>query len=146
MRWWHLDEVLAIENAAFPHTAWTPEMFWSELARVPESRCYFVCVVDGQVIGYAGLMTVGADADIQTIAVAPTAQRRGTAQQLLDQLFVAARARGCTRTFLEVAADNHAARQLYERNEFEVTATRRDYYGKGRDAVMMRRLLRNATA
>ena len=141
MRWWDIAGVHAIETNAFPRTAWTVEMFWSELAGVPETRWYLVAEDGDEIIGYAGLMAVGPDADIQTLAVAPAARHSGVGQRLLDELIDEAARRGCTRIFLEVAADNEAAQRLYQRNGFEVTARRSDYYAPGLDAVMMRRSL-----
>ncbi|MCZ1016485.1 GNAT family N-acetyltransferase [Streptomyces noursei] len=32
MRWWDLDPVLELERDLFPEDAWSPGMFWSELA------------------------------------------------------------------------------------------------------------------
>ena len=50
--------------------------------------------------------------------------------------------RGCEALLLEVRADNDAARNLYERNGFEVISVRRRYYQPGDvDALVMRRLL-----
>jgi ribosomal-protein-alanine N-acetyltransferase len=142
MRWQDIDAVVEIERLAFPATAWTAEMFWSELAEVPQTRTYFVATDAARVVGYAGLMTVGADADVQTIAVAASAQGAGVGHRLLDELVDEAVRRGCTRMFLEVAADNSVAQHLYERSGFEVTARRRGYYGPGADAVVMSRTLR----
>lgn len=141
MRWWDIEWVHAIEELAFPQTAWSVEMFWSELAGVPETRCYFVAEGNEEVVGYAGLMTVGSDADIQTIAVSPAARRLGLGQRLLVELLSEAERRGCTRAFLEVAADNQGAQELYERNGFEIAARRRDYYAPGLDAVLMVRAI-----
>ena len=46
MRWWDIDAALAIEQELFPD-AWSVETFWSELARVPETRHYLVAEDDG---------------------------------------------------------------------------------------------------
>jgi ribosomal-protein-alanine N-acetyltransferase len=141
MRWWDIEPVYAIEQLVFPQTAWSVEMFWSELAGVPETRCYLVAESDEEVLGYAGLMAVGSDADVQTIAVSPATQRSGLGRRLLAQLLDEAGRRGCTRAFLEVAADNQPAQQLYEQTGFAVTARRRDYYAPGLDAVLMMRTI-----
>ena len=78
MRWWDIDAALVIEQALFPD-AWSVETFWAELARVPETRHYLVADDDGAVVGYAGLMTVGRQADVQTVAVAPISRATATA-------------------------------------------------------------------
>ena len=119
-------------------------MFWSELAGVPETKWYIVAEDERQILGYAGLMTVGADADVQSIAVSREARRSGLGRRLLVELLEVARRRGGTRMFLEVAADNVAAIGLYELNGFEVTSRRRDYYAAGLDAILMRRSLEDS--
>ena len=139
MRWRDIEPVHDIESISFPNTTWTVEMFWSELAGAPETRWYVVAEQGERIVGYAGLMTVGADADVQTLSVASDVRRSGLGNRLLAELMAEASRRGCTRIFLEVRADNDSARRLYERNGFEVIARRPDYYAPGLDAVMMRR-------
>lgn len=141
MRWWDVERVRPLERELFGGTAWTAESFWSELAR-PDSRCYLV-VEDGPdggaVLGYAGLMTTGSEADVQTLAVAPSAQGRGIGALLLRELLGEAARRGATSVLLEVRADNEAAIALYRRHGFEQIAVRRRYYQPGDvDALVMR--------
>jgi ribosomal-protein-alanine N-acetyltransferase len=143
MHWTDLETVLPMEQALFLHDPWSAETFWAELARVPETRCYVVVQdADDTIVGYAGLMTVGDDADVQTIAVKPQAQGRGLGRLLLHSLMRTARDRGCHQLFLEVRSDNAAALHLYEREGFEQLGRRRDYYGTGVDALTMRLFLR----
>jgi ribosomal-protein-alanine N-acetyltransferase len=137
LRWWDLADLHVIEADLFGADAWTPAQFWSELARVPESRWYVVARSPEGVIGYAGLFLVGPEADVQTIAVAREQQGRGLGALLLEALVDRARAVGVAQLHLEVRADNAAARALYARRGFEVDGRRRDYYGRGRDAVLM---------
>jgi [ribosomal protein S18]-alanine N-acetyltransferase len=138
MRWWDIVTVHAIEELAFPDTAWSIETFWSELAGIPATRYYLVAELGTQIVGYAGLMAVGSEADVQTIAVAPDARRRGVGTLLLDALIDEAGRRGCSRVTLEVAAAGEDARRLYSQRGFEVIAHRTGYYGPGADAVVMR--------
>lgn len=142
MRWPDIPAVHRIEVAAFPETSWSVESFWSELAGVPESRHYVVAEVDGDVVGYAGLMTVGAHGDVQTLAVDTARRGMGVGRLLLDAVVEESRDRGCTSLLLEVAADNTVAQSLYRRRGFEQVARRSGYYGPGRDAVVMRLSLR----
>lgn len=138
MRWWDIDAVSALEERAFTESAWSAETFWSELAGVPESRHYVVAVSGERIAGYAGLMAVGPDADVQTLTVASEDQRQGVGAQLLASLVEEARHRGCSRLTLEVAAANEPAHRLYLRRGFEVIARRSGYYGRGADALIMR--------
>jgi ribosomal-protein-alanine N-acetyltransferase len=141
MRWWHVAAATVLEAELFGATAWTAETFWSELAR-PESRWYTAALGAGEeLLGYAGLMVTGAEADVQTVAVAPAAQGGGLGSRLLRRLLDQAAQRGARTVLLEMAAGNGAARRLYARNGFEQIARRAGYYGPGADAVIMRRVL-----
>ncbi len=141
LRWWDLDEVLPLEAELFPESPWTAGQFWSELARIPESRWYCAARRGGRVVGYAGVFVVGPEADVQTIAVAVPEQGRGTGRSLLAALVEHARAAGARVLHLEVRADRPAALGLYESMGFEVDGRRRDYYGRGHDALLMSRRL-----
>jgi ribosomal-protein-alanine N-acetyltransferase len=142
MRWWDIDAVHSVEESAFAATAWSPETFWSELAGVPDTRHYVVATSGQRIVGYAGAMAVGPEADVQTLAVSPEYQRQGIGAQLLDSLIAEAARRGCSRLTLEVAASSEPAQRLYLRRGFERVARRSSYYGPGVDAVIMRLRLR----
>jgi [ribosomal protein S18]-alanine N-acetyltransferase len=137
MRWWDIDAALAIERALFPD-AWSDETFWVELARVPETRHYLVADDDGAVVGYAGLMTVGRQADVQTVAVAPGHQGQHLGATLLRAIVDEATSRGCTEVLLEVRVDNEPAVHLYQKAGFERISVRRGYYPGGIDGLVMR--------
>jgi len=68
------------------------------------------------------------EAELLTIATAPTAQRRGLARQALADFEREAAARGASRAFLEVAETNHAARALYAAAGWGESGRRRAYY------------------
>ena len=137
-RWWHVPEVLLIEEDLFGAERWSPAMFWNELA---QRHFYLVAVEDGAVLGYAGLAVVAAgESWVQNIAVRREAQRRGIGRALLEALLAEAKRRGVTRTLLEVAVDNVAAQRLYAAYDFEPVAVRRGYYQPSNtDALVMMR-------
>src|SRR5690606_20780229 len=94
MRWWDVDAVLPIEAEVFAgDPPWTAELFWSELAGVPDTRWYVVAEDTGDVCGYAGLLFSDEVADVQTLAVAPRYQRRGIGRMLLEALIAQAQTR-----------------------------------------------------
>lgn len=145
-RWWDVEVAHALEAGLFPD-AWSVETFWSELARVPESRYYLVAEDDGALVGYAGLAVVGNQADVQTLAVAPAAQGQGLGRLLLDALLDEGRRREATEVLLEVRADNEKAQAFYRRAGFERIALRRAYYQPGGiDALVLRLKLRRHEA
>ena len=141
MRWWDVEAVAGLERELFAHDPWSVEQFWGELAHVPETRWYAVHEDGSGIDGYAGLFAVPPEADVQTIGVAPRSRGRGLGRELLDALVAEAERRGCAQLFLEVRADNEPALRLYERAGFERNGVRRDYYGPGSDALVLRRRL-----
>jgi len=146
MRWWDVAQVEALERTAYPADPWSAAAFWGELAGVPATRYYVVAEVDGRLVGYAGLRVVGAEADVQTVAVAPDLRGHGLGRRLVEDLLATAARRGGSRALLEVRADNAPAIALYESLGFDRIALRRGYYGPGADAVVMRRPLLPAEA
>jgi len=137
-----LDAIMAIERAVFPADAWPAETMVAELGS--SHGRYVVAVDDAGVVGYAGLRVVGDQGDIQTIAVTPTARRRGIARAMLVELLGEARRRRAAEVFLEVRADNPHAIALYDSLGFEELAVRPRYYPPTApadppvDAVVMR--------
>lgn len=137
MRWWDVEAAHALEVELFPDP-WSVETFWSELAHVPETRHYLVAEDGDALLGYAGLVATGHQADVQTLAVSPAAQGRGLGRALLDALLAEARRRGVGEVVLEVRAENDAARRLYAAAGFERIGLRRGYYRPGgTDALVL---------
>lgn len=135
-----LDAVMAIETATFPSDAWSRDGMLAEL-RGPHGYYLVARGPDGTVDGYAGLLAPrGAEqGDIQTVAVAERARRRGLGRALVLALVAEARRRGARELFLEVRADNPVAQALYAALGFERVGTRPRYYQPDDvDAVVMR--------
>lgn len=163
MRWWDLAPVLELERELFPEDAWSPGMFWSELAhaRGPHAtRRYLVAELevpprsgadegrrsrsgggrDRRLVGYGGLAAIDGTGDIQTIATARDQWGSGLGSRLLTELLGAATDFECHEVLLEVRVDNLRAQRLYERFGFEPIGFRRGYYQPGNvDALVMRR-------
>jgi [ribosomal protein S18]-alanine N-acetyltransferase len=84
------------------------------------------CSLAGFILSRAALD----EAEILTIAVLPERRRCGLAAALLSTHLAELWARGVTQLFLEVDANNVAARSLYAANGFHQIATRESYYRK----------------
>jgi ribosomal-protein-alanine N-acetyltransferase len=148
LRWWDIAALERIEEDLFPEDPWSTEMFWSELADVPRSRHYVVAEIDGEIAGYAGLMSQPGAAPhsvegwIQNIAVVRAHQGKGLGTTLLQALLEEAVRRQCAEVWLEVRTDNDPAQRLYIRHGFEPVGIRRGYYQPGNhDALIMRKAL-----
>jgi len=137
MRWWHIDEVLPLEEDLFEDDRWSARTYWSELAQL-DTRHYLVAVEGERVRGFAGLCDYPDEAFVQTIAVARDAQGQGLGARLLKALLDEAARRRVRRVALEVRADNGPAIGLYERFGFRREGVRRGYYSpSGTDALVM---------
>jgi [ribosomal protein S18]-alanine N-acetyltransferase len=137
-----LDSVLMLELALFGEEAWSRQMLAGELGQQPGSRYYLVAERAGTILGYAGLLAAGGQADVLTIAVDSAHWGEGVGSELLRLLLAEATQRGCTEVFLEVRADNDRAQRLYQWWGFDDIGVRRGYYQpSGTDAIVMRREL-----
>jgi [ribosomal protein S18]-alanine N-acetyltransferase len=135
-----LDGVVELDQAVFGEEAWTRQMLMGELEQQPASRYYLVADDGGRIAGYAGLLGVGWQGDVLTLAVATDHWGHGIGSALLEALLAEAARRGCTEVFLEVRTDNSRAQRLYRRYDFTEVGIRRGYYQpSGADALVMRR-------
>jgi ribosomal-protein-alanine N-acetyltransferase len=94
--------------------------------------------------GFVMSREAAGEAEILSIAVAPSERGRGLARQLLDLHLRRLAGLGCTALFLEVDEDNTPARRLYTRAGFREVGRREAYYGRKADgksgaALVLRR-------
>jgi ribosomal-protein-alanine N-acetyltransferase len=141
MQWPDIEVVAAIEAELFLDDPWTPEMFWAELAAVPESREVMVAVDGDEIVGYASLRFVATESDVNTIAVRADRHGQGIGRLLMTWIEDAARALGSLEMFLEVRSDNSVAVSMYDADGYERIDVRPNYYGTDVDAIVMRKKL-----
>lgn len=134
-RYWHIPSAQAIEQTVFSETAWSEAIFWSELAQ--DNRYYLAVEHDSELIGYGGMAFNGAQADLQTLVIAPDFQKQGLASKLLEKLLEKTQLTQAKRVFLEVVFDNQAAINLYKKFNFQQISLRQKYYSNGKAAVIM---------
>jgi tRNA threonylcarbamoyl adenosine modification protein YeaZ/ribosomal-protein-alanine acetyltransferase len=116
------------------------------LLETPRSMA-IVAVVDAEVVGFALARMAADEAEILTICIDPSWQRRKIGDKLLATLIKDLRAHGITTLFLEVAADNTSAIGLYHSHGFLNVGVRKSYYarrdGSKVDAVVLRLAVAN---
>lgn len=99
---------------------------------------------DNRIIGFAGLLLTGEEADLVNIAVRKKIQGRGTGCKLLQSLISGGHRLGVQKIFLEVRESNVPARALYEKNGFVVAGRRKKYYSRPEeDALVMMKEIKN---
>lgn len=136
VRWQDLERLADLEQELFGTEAWSLASWWGELAGRPR-REYLVAEDGDGIAGYAGLDHAGDTSDVMTIATLPRVRGRGLGRRLLEELVARSRAAGAERLLLEVRADNTAARGLYDSAGFRLLKTRRGYYPRGVDALVL---------
>lgn len=130
----HLPEVAEVEALSFADP-------WSEkaLALFTTNEAYgAVCLQNGQVMAYGGILWAPDEGQIINIATHPKARRCGMGAAILAHLIEVARARGCEQLSLEARVSNTPAVSLYERFGFVKMGVRRGFYANPReDALVM---------
>jgi [ribosomal protein S18]-alanine N-acetyltransferase len=128
----------------FPDDHWDVAALAELLAMRGASGHLLEEIGESQPLGLILDLIAAEHAEILTLGVAPGARRQGIARMLLDDLFRRARRAGARSVGLEAAADNLAARRLYEACGFAQTGQRPGYYrraGATVDALVFRRTL-----
>ena len=132
----HLPQLTALEQICFPADPWSGALFQAALDN-PAVAILLAQGEDGALLGYAVLSTVLDEGNLDNIAVAPEARRRGVADALLDVLTGFGREH-LTTLMLEVRASNVAAIALYKKHGFAAVGQRKNYYDAPReDAILM---------
>ena len=133
--------LVSLDREYFPDTAWPAEQFRGEIGK--PTRFFLTVEVNEEIIAYAGAFLPGAggEGDIMTIAVKPEYRRQGIAKELIARLESWAKARGASAMMLEVDVKNESAISLYSHLGYETLNIRKNYYGYGKDAQIMRREL-----
>ncbi len=136
MRRKHVRSVMRIEQQVYSHP-WTTSLFVSELS-LRTNRAYTIARVGSLIVGYSGLMFIGDDAHVSTIAVDPLWQRHRIASRLMVHNVRLALQNNARHLTLEVRASNEAAQAMYRKFGFENAGVRKNYYVEvNEDAVVM---------
>jgi len=139
MRAEDLGAVMEIERRSFPEP-WTPGLFLHEL-RVPFSKTVLARSINGsnEIVGYVCRWLVGDEVHILNLATHPERRRSGIARTLVELVLDEAVQVGARLITLEVRRENTEAIALYRSFGFAECGVRRNYYGRGNDAIIMSR-------
>ena len=136
-----LPTFVSLDKELFPYSPWTAGQYKEELSSPTR---HFVVALDeaSSIIGYAGVFAPGAaEADILTVGVIPEHRGKGIAKALMALITDWAIAQGSTAMMLEVKTGNDDAIGLYESLGYLKLNIRKDYFGTGLDAQVMRLVL-----
>jgi ribosomal-protein-alanine N-acetyltransferase len=141
-----IDRVMEIAESLKEAPSWPRAAFERALDPAAQPRrIALVAEAAGTVAGFAVASLLPPEAELETIAVASTAQRHGLARRLVAGLAAELGAAQITEVILEVRASNQPAQGLYRGLGFAETGRRARYYHDPvEDAVLMRLRLEGA--
>jgi ribosomal-protein-alanine N-acetyltransferase len=132
-----VDAVVDIENQSF-ETPWSRNLFLRELSTaISRSTLARAGEHADRLLGYVCRWLVLDEIQILNLAVHPNHRRCGVGRALVQGVIDEAYEQRVRTVSLEVRDGNESALRLYESFGFERTGIRRNYYGNGRDGVLM---------
>ncbi len=133
-----LPVFVSLDKELFPYSPWSASQYKEEFSSPTR---HFVVALDQaeNIVGYAGVFAPGeAEADVLTVGVVPSHRGKGIAKALMALITDWANTQGSTAMMLEVKTDNTDAIGLYESLGYSKLNVRKDYFGAGLDAQVMR--------
>jgi ribosomal-protein-alanine N-acetyltransferase len=131
-----IPAMMALEKHAATAAHWTQAQYESVLAA---KNVVLVLEEESSLAGFLVGRDLGSEWEIENVAVAGAARRRGLGTRLVGEFLSHARSQGMQSVYLEVRESNRAARLLYEKWAFVESGRRRGYYrDPEEDAVVYR--------
>ena len=128
-----VDGIMSVERTGISHP-WDKASIEATV-KDDNKVCVVACAGD-EIVGYIYASFVLDEAEIGNICVLPELRGQGVGRKPMEELLNILRSVEVTRVFLEVESDNEGAIALYEKCGFVRYNERKDYYGKGRDALL----------
>lgn len=128
------EDLARVHAACFPHRPWDAKEFAALLSRKG-------ALLSGDGRSFVLGNVVLDEAEILTVATDPAHQRQGLARMALQAFEARAASEGAERVFLEVAADNVAARAMYRAAGYQQIGLRKGYYPGRIDALVLGKTL-----
>lgn len=139
-----LDAMHALDVLCFEHPFRFTRSAMRRFAEAKNARV-IISKESGSLVGFVILhlenMEGGLAGYIVTLDVAPAQRRKGIARQLMHEVEEKARREGCSALVLHVFTDNESAVRFYAGIGFTRSHTEAKFYGPGRDAWVLHKLL-----
>jgi ribosomal-protein-alanine acetyltransferase len=132
--------MMALEKHAATAAHWSVEQYEALFRASTPGRVALLIQEEACVQGFVIARAVGEEWEIENMAIAGPARRRGLGTRLLGELLDLARAKGAESVFLEVRESNRAARALYEKWSFLESGYRKQYYKDPEEDAILYRL------
>ena len=133
-----LQKVLEIENECFENP-WSETDFTLSLKQPKSYEHVYVARRENTVVGYIVFIVLHEEAQVLNLAVPAAYRRQGIAKYLLASALEIIRSHNGHEVFLEVAVGNLPAQYLYRQFGFRICGIRKNYYGRYKDAYVLRK-------
>ena len=134
-----LSEIVNIEKDLYK-TPWNEKQFKYELEK-NEFSYLFVLEHNDVIIGYYGFWVMFEDCDITKVSIRKEFQGMKLSNILMEDCFNRVRELNCLKINLEVRVNNERAINLYKKHGFKEVIVRKNYYGKGEDALILSKVI-----
>lgn len=130
-----IEEVSKIEEECFS-MPWKPDDFRMMIKE--DNMTYVVAIIDGKIIGGAGLRCIVGDGEITNVAISKAYRGMHYSKPMLERLILLGKDLGCENYTLEVRVSNEPAIKLYKSLGFEGEGVRPGFYEHPKeDALIM---------
>jgi [ribosomal protein S18]-alanine N-acetyltransferase len=135
-----IPAMMALERDAATAAHWSREQHEAVFSAESASRVVLILEEETDVQGFVAGRALGAEWEIENIAVAGPARSRGLGTRLLGEFLDLAQHQDAKAVFLEVRESNRWARRLYEKWAFVESGRRKHYYGEPEEDAIVYRL------
>ena len=134
-----IPAMMTVANRSVTAAHWSESQYRSLFSAAGHGRIGWVIEEGSELKGFLVARSIDCEWEIENVAVAESAQRRGLGASLLSEFLEFTRREGANSVFLEVRESNQAARAFYEKWRFVVSGRRPRYYSDPpEDAVLYR--------
>ena len=123
-----IPAMMLLEQHAATAAHWSAEQYQTACSSKAPSRAVLITEDETGVQGFIIGRALDEEWEIENLAIAGPARRKGLGTRLLGEFLDWARSRGALSVFLEVRESNLAARRLYEKLGFLEGSRRKRYY------------------
>jgi len=135
-----IPAMMALEKHAATASHWSAAQYQTVFASSGPRRVALLIEDDARIEGFLVARGLDREWQIENVAVAGPARRRGLGTRLLGEFLDLARREGGDAVFLEVRESNRAARRLYEKWAFQESGQRNRYYRNPEEDALVYRL------
>ena len=134
-----IDQVLALAESLPEAPRWTRETYANAADRHASPQRIALVAEDSQdrLLGFAVALLIPPQAELETIAVAQAAQRKGIASLLFGQMIRELEGVRITEVMLEVRESNRAAQAFYRSLGFVESGRRHRYYAEPQEDALL---------